>query len=136
MRILARAQGVRYSRVVAVVLALAAASLIGQHALMPGLRGAAGLGMSAADTLRLDLEPAVFIGGLAVSRHRHVIAGAAMGCAVGAAAGGGAAAVAGLLTGGLGWAAIPAAAGGGCLLGAGGGIAVGYPLDSWAEDQE
>jgi hypothetical protein len=132
MRILARAQGIKYSGIIAVMLALVVASVLGQHAVLSGLRGAAGAGASVAERLRLEVEPALFIGGLAVSRNRHVIAGAVMGCVAGAAVGGGGAAAAGVVTGGLGWAAIPAAAGIGCLIGAGGGVAVGYPLDDWA----
>lgn len=132
MRILARAPGIKYSPVVALVLALAVVTLVGERAVLRGARGAATVGARVADTIRLEIEPAVFIGGLVVSRSRHVIAGAVMGCAAGAGVGAGAAAIAGVVTGGLGWAAIPPAAGIGCLVGAGGGIAVGYPLDSWA----
>ena len=131
MRILAKAQGIRYSSLVALVLTLATASVIGERALLRGVHGAAGLGVGIADLLRLKVEPAVFMGGIIVSRNRHLIAGAAMGCAAGATVGGGGAAAAGVVTGGLGWAAITAAAGIGCLIGAGGGIVVGYPLDDW-----
>jgi hypothetical protein len=136
MRILARAPGIRYSPVIALVLALAVVSVIGQRAVKRGAHSAAGVSARVADTIRLDVEPAVFLGGLVVSRSRHVIAGAVMGCGAGAAAGAGAAVVAGIVTGGLGWAAVPPAAGIGCLVGAGGGIAVGYPLDSWALQME
>ncbi|MGO8918307.1 MAG: hypothetical protein ACLQJR_20600 [Stellaceae bacterium] len=135
MRILAKASGIKYSPIVVLVLALAVLSVIGERALLRGARGARGaatVATNVADTLRLQVEPAIFIGGLVVSRNRHIIAGAAMGCATGAATGAGAAALAGVLTGGLGWAAIPPAAGIGCLVGAGAGVAVAYPLDSWA----
>ena len=136
MRILARAQGIRYSPVIALVLALAVVSVIGERALRRGAHSAAGVSARIADTIRLEVEPVIFIGGLVVSRSRHVIAGAVMGCGAGAATGAGAAVVAGVLTGGLGWAAVPPAAGVGCLVGAGAGIAVGYPLDSWSLELE
>ena len=132
MRILAKAPGSRYSQVVALLLLLAAVSLIGERALLRGADRAASAGRRVADTIRIEVEPLIFRGGVIVSRSRHVIAGAAMGCGAGAAVGAGAAALAGLATGGLGWAAIAPAAGIGCLIGGGGGIAVGYPLDTWA----
>lgn len=130
MRIIAKAQAIRSTPVVALLLALAVLSLVGGERVL--LRGATGAGARVADTIRLEVEPAIYVGGVIVSRSRHVIAGAVMGCAAGAATGAGAAALAGLVTGGVGWAAIPPAAGIGCLVGAGGGVAVGYPLDSWA----
>lgn len=130
MRILARQSGIRYSPLIALLLALGIASLIaGQRAVW---RGAADAGESAVETIRYQVEPAIFIGGLLVSRSRHVIAGATLGCAAGAAVGAGGAAVVGVATGGAGFAALPVAAGVGCLIGAAGGIALGYPLDSWS----
>lgn len=132
MRILAKAQGIRVSPVIALVLALGLASVLGERALRRSVQGTAGYGASFTTLLRLEVEPALFKGGIVVSRNRHIIAGAAMGCAAGAAVGGGGAAAAGLVSGGLAWAAIPAATGIGCLIGAGAGAALGYPLDSWA----
>lgn len=136
MRILARAQATRYSPVIALVVALAVVSVVGERALRRSAHSAAGISARVADTIRIEVEPAIFIGGLIVSRSRHVIAGAVMGCGAGAATGAGAAVVAGVLTGGVGWAAIPPAAAIGCVVGAGGGIAVGYPLDNWAMQLE
>jgi hypothetical protein len=136
MRMLVRTQSVRYSPVIVLVLALAILSVIGQRTLLRGLSGAAGAGYSAVDRLRAEVEPVVFLGGLVVSRNRHTIAGGVMGCASGAALGAGGGAVFGLATGGVGFAAVPPAAAIGCLLGAASGIAMGYPLDSWALDME
>lgn len=133
MRILARTSGIRYSPLIALVLALGIVSLAaGQRVVWRGLAGAADAGQSAVETIRYQVEPAIFVGGLLVSRSRHVIAGAAMGCTAGAAVGAGGAAIVGVATGGAGLAALPAAAGIGCLAGAAGGIALGYPLDSWS----
>ena len=132
MRILAKAQGVKYSPVIVLVLALAIFSVIGQRTLIRGVHGAAVAGENALEWIRIEVEPTVFVGGLFVSRSRHVIAGAAMGCVAGGTVGAGSAAVLGAITGGIGLATLPPAAGIGCLLGAGGGIAIGYPLDSWS----
>jgi hypothetical protein len=134
MRLIARTQGFRYSPVILllVALALALATVVGQHAIRRGVHRAAGAGASIADTIRLRIEPIVFQGGMVVSRSRHIIAGSVMGCVAGAGLGAGSVAVAGLLTGGLGWAALPPAAAVGCVIGGAGGFAVGYPLDTWS----
>jgi len=76
-------------------------------------------------------EHAIFLGGIVLERHRHVIAGGLLGCAAGAAVGGGAAAVTGLFTAGVGFAAIPSASLVGCSLAGAGGAALGYPLDDY-----
>lgn len=131
MRILARTQ-LRFSPVIVFLVALAIASSVGAHALHHGLASAVHASRDAIYRLRLDVEPAVVTGGLVVSRNRHTIAGAAMGCGTGAATGAGIAAVLGLASGGIALAALPPAAGLGCAVGAAGGIAIGYPLDSWA----
>jgi hypothetical protein len=133
MRILARSSGIRYSPVIAVALALAVLGVIGQHALRRQIDAAMG-GSSAVDRLRHDVEPAVVLGGIVVSRNRHTIAGAALGCGSGAALGAAGAAVLGLASGGIGFAAVPPAAGLGCLVGGALGVAEGYPLDNWALD--
>jgi hypothetical protein len=132
MRILARPQGIRYSPLVAVLVALAILAVIGERALRRDAAHAVRAVPVAVNRLRAEVEPAVFFGGIVVSRNRHVIAGAAMGCGVGAALGAGSAAVLGLASGGLGFAAVPPAAAFGCAIGGGAGIAVGYPLDNWA----
>lgn len=134
MRLSARTQGLRYSPVIVLMLAVALvlASVIGEHAIRRGLHHAAAAGATLADTIRLKVEPTIFRGGMIVSRSRHVIAGSAMGCAAGAGLGAGTAALAGALTGGIGWAALPPAAALGCVIGAAGGFAIGYPLDTWS----
>lgn len=136
MRILARTQGLRYSWVAAVVLALAILSVIGQRPMLRGISGAIGAGQSMFGGMHAAVEPAVFMGGLVVSRNRHVIAGAVMGCGVGAAIGAGVVAALALATGGISLAAVPPAAGVGCLVGGASGIATAYPLDSWALKME
>ncbi|HWI25342.1 MAG TPA: hypothetical protein VN668_00105 [Stellaceae bacterium] len=132
MRILAKTQAARYSPVIAVLLALAILALIGERAMVRGAADAARAVPIAMSRLRADAEPAVVTGGILVSRNRHIIAGAGMGCGLGAAVGAGSAALLGLVTGGLGFAAAAPAAAFGCAVGGAAGIAVGYPLDSWA----
>ena len=132
MRILARTAGARYSPVIVVVLALAGLSGPGERALFRALHSAAGTSQTVVDGVRAEIEPAVFVGGLVVSRSRNTIAGALMGCGTGAVVGSGTVAAASMLTGGAALPALPVAAAVGCLVGATGGFAVGYPLDSWA----
>jgi hypothetical protein len=132
MRLLARNHTIRYSPVIAFLLVLMVVSLLGEHALRRGLSSAAWAEQTAIHHVRLAVEPGLVLGGIVVSRNRHVIAGAVMGCAAGAAVGAGSAAALGLATGGIGLAALPPAAGAGCIVGAAAGIAVGYPLDTWA----
>jgi hypothetical protein len=132
MRILARTAGVRYSPMIALVLALAALSGPGERALYRALHSAAGTTQTIIEGLRAEIEPAVFIGGLFVSRSRNTISGSALGCGAGAALGTGVAAAASLISGGAALPTLPAAAAVGCVIGAAGGFAVGYPLDTWA----
>lgn len=78
-------------------------------------------------------ETAIMIGGILMERNRHVVVGGLMGCVVGGALGAGAAALTGVFTAGLGFAAIPAASAAGCAaLGFAGG-AVGWPLDDYLD---
>jgi hypothetical protein len=136
MRILARTAGARFSPAIAVVLALAVLSGPGERALFRALHSAAGTGQTVMDGVRAgvrtQIEPAVFIGGLFVSRSRNTISGLIMGCGAGAALGTAAVAAASVISGGAALPTLPAAAAVGCLVGATGGFAVGYPLDSWA----
>lgn len=76
-------------------------------------------------------EHAIYIGGILLERNRHVVAGAVLGCVAGAGIGAGAAAVVGVFTAGVGFAAIPAAAAAGCGLAGFGGGAMGWPLDNY-----
>jgi hypothetical protein len=136
MRILERTQGIKYSQIVVLVLALVLLPFLGQRTLIRGVKAGAAAGENVLESVRVEIEPVIFMGGMVVSRSRHVIAGAAMGCVSGAAFGAGAAALLGAVTGGAGLAALPPAAFIGCLAGAGAGIAMGYPLDTWSLELE
>lgn len=80
-------------------------------------------------SLRETTERAIVIGGVLLYRHRHAVAGAALGCIAGSVAGATAAAGAGLATAGASAAAAAPAAALGCGLGALTGVAIGRPLD-------
>jgi hypothetical protein len=77
------------------------------------------------ERMQRSVEPAIYIGGIVVSRSRNTIAAGVMGCATGAMIGGGLS----LATGGL---ALPLAASLGCGIGALSGGALGWPLDDYA----
>ncbi len=79
-------------------------------------------------------EHAIYLGGIVLERNRHLVVGGTMGCAVGAAVGAGVATVAGVFSGGVGFALIPTASMIGCGLGGVAGGAVGRPLDDYASD--
>ena len=137
MRTVARTYRVRLSPLIAVVLAFAAFSLFtetvrGRGLLLGAINGAADASAASIEEIRVRVEPAIFIGGVIVSRSRHVIAGTAMGCVAGGAIGAGGAAVIGLTTGGIGFAAVPFAGAIGCVAGGVTGGAFGYPMDAWA----
>jgi|SRR5689334_16716816 hypothetical protein len=136
MRIIARASRVRVGPLVALLLAVALLTQISDRMLLRAISGAGQFAESSFQAARETVEPAIFIGGLFVSRSRHVIAGAGLGCTAGAILGAGSAAALGLITAGAGFAAIPTAAAIGCLSGGGIGAALGYPLDSWALEME
>lgn len=72
---------------------------------------------------------AIVVGGVVLYRHRHAVAGAAMGCLAGSMAATTLSVGAGLASGGAALAAAPPAAALGCGLGAVGGAALGQPLD-------
>jgi hypothetical protein len=84
---------------------------------------------STEQTLRATTERAIVIGGVLLYRHRHMVAGAALGCVAGSVAGATTAAGAGLATAGASVTAIAPAAALGCGLGALTGAAIGRPLD-------
>jgi hypothetical protein len=132
MRLLAKAAGFGIPPIIILLIGLAVAIPGGSGAMLRAMASAGVAARSAMDAIRDRLEPAVYIGGLLVSRSRHVIAGAVMGCSSGAAMGAGGAAAVGLVTGGAGFAAIPLTAGIGCVAGGAMGVALGYPLDAWA----
>jgi hypothetical protein len=90
-------------------------------------------GMSAAraaeQTLRTQAERAIVAGGVLLYRHRHAVAGAALGCMAGSMAATTAPLGAGVATGGAALAGTAPALALGCGLGALGGAAMGQPLD-------
>ncbi len=136
MRIIARTSRIRLAPLVALLLGLAALTQLSDRALLRAFSSAGQIAESSLQTARDTVEPAIFIGGLYVSRSRHVIAGAGLGCTAGAILGAGSAAALGLFTAGAGFAAVPTAAAIGCLSGGAIGVALGYPLDSWALEME
>jgi hypothetical protein len=136
MRIIARASRARLAPLVALVLGLAVLSQISDRMLLRALHGAGQAAENSLQAAREAVEPTIFIGGVYVSRSRHVIAGAGLGCTVGAVLGAGSAAALGFFTAGAGFAGVPAAAAIGCLSGGAIGAALGYPLDTWALDME
>jgi hypothetical protein len=79
-------------------------------------------------------ERAIVVGGVLLYRHRHAVAGAAIGCVVGSVAATSTAIGAGLATGGAALAGAGPAAALGCGLGALGGAALGHPLDDVYEE--
>jgi len=79
---------------------------------------------------REKTETAIVLGGVLLYRHRHAIAGATIGCAMGSVAAATAAASAGLVTGGASLSAAGPAAALGCGLGALSGARVGSDLDN------
>ncbi len=84
----------------------------------------------AAEQSLLDqAREAIVVGGVVLYRHRHAVAGAAMGCVAGSMAATTLSLGAGLATGGAALAGTAPAAALGCGLGAVGGAALGQPLD-------
>ena len=136
MRNIARASRVRVAPLVALVLGLAILTQISDRMVRRAVVGAGQIAETSLQAARDTVEPAIFIGGLYVSRSRHMIAGAGLGCTAGAVLGAGSAAAIGLFTAGAGFAAVPTAAAIGCLSGGAIGVARGYPLDSWALEME
>lgn len=96
-------------------------------------------GMSAArsteQTLRVQAEQAIVAGGVLLYRHRHAVAGAALGCMAGSMAATTATLGAGVATGGAALAGAAPALALGCGLGALGGAALGQPLDDVYEER-
>ena len=90
--------------------------------------------MAAAETAQQSFleqaEQAIVVGGVLLYRHRHAVAGAAIGCVAGSVAATSTAIGAGLATGGTALAGAGPAAALGCGLGALGGAALGHPLDN------
>jgi hypothetical protein len=84
---------------------------------------------AAEQTLRAQAEQAIVAGGVLLYRHRHAVAGAALGCMAGTMAATTVTVGAGLATGGAALAGTAPALALGCGLGALGGAAMGQPLD-------
>jgi len=80
MRIIARASRVRVGPLVGLLLAVALLTQISDRMLLRAIAGAGQFAESSLQATRETVEPAIFIGGLFVSRSRHVIAGAGLGC--------------------------------------------------------
>jgi hypothetical protein len=85
---------------------------------------------AAEQTLREKTEQAIVMGGVLLYRHRHAVAGAALGCVAGSVAATTTALGAGLATGGGALTTTAPAAALGCGLGALGGAAIGQRLDN------
>ena len=81
-------------------------------------------------TLRENAEQAIVLGGVLLYRHRHAVAGAALGCVAGSVAATTTTLGAGLATGGAALSTTAPAAALGCGLGALGGAALGQQLDN------
>ena len=89
---------------------------------------------AAEQTLREGTEQAIVLGGVFLYRHRHTVAGAALGCVAGSVAATTTTLGAGLATGGASLTTAPTAAALGCGLGALGGAAMGRQLDDVYEE--
>ena len=93
------------------------------------LRRAWGAAEAATRTLAAEAEKAIVVGGVLLYRHRHAIAGAALGCAAGSLVGATSAVGAAPATGGASLSAAAPAAALGCGVGAVAGASLGRPLD-------
>jgi hypothetical protein len=94
------------------------------------LRDGMAAAQAAQQTFLEQAERAIVVGGVVLYRHRHAVAGAAIGCVAGSLAATTTAIGAGLATGGSALAGTAPAAALGCGLGALGGAALGHPLDN------
>jgi hypothetical protein len=89
---------------------------------------------AAQQTLRQKAEQAIVVGGVLLYRHRHAVAGAALGCVAGSMIATTTTLGAGLATGGASLTTTAPAAAVGCGLGALGGAAIGQQLDTVYEE--
>jgi hypothetical protein len=85
---------------------------------------------AAQQTLRAKAEQAIVVGGVLLYRHRHAVAGAALGCVAGSMLATTTTLGAGLATGGAALTTTAPAAAVGCGLGALGGAAIGQQMDN------
>jgi hypothetical protein len=89
---------------------------------------------AARQTLQEKAEQAIVVGGVLLYRHRHAVAGAALGCVAGSVVATTTTLSAGLATGGASLTTAAPAAALGCGLGALGGAAIGQRLDNVYEE--
>lgn len=89
---------------------------------------------AAQQKLREQAEQAIVVGGVLLYRHRHAVAGAALGCVAGSVVATTTSLGAGLATGGASLTTAAPAAALGCGLGALGGAAIGQRLDNVYEE--
>ena len=94
------------------------------------LRDGLSAARAAEHTVRTTAEQAIVAGGVLLYRHRHAVAGAALGCMAGSMAATTVTVGAGLASGGAALAGAAPALALGCGLGALGGAALGHPLDN------
>jgi hypothetical protein len=113
-----------------VALALAAAPGRADAASSDVVREGLEAARAAEQTLREKTEQAIIAGGVLLYRHRHAVAGAALGCVAGSLAATTTTLGAGLATGGASLTTTAPAAALGCGLGALGGAALGQRLDN------
>jgi hypothetical protein len=120
---------------VVATLSLAAAPARAEPAWADVLRDGLEAGGSVQQQLLEKAEQAIVVGGVLLYRHRHAVAGAALGCVAGSMVATTTTLGAGLATGGTALTTAAPAAALGCGLGALGGAAMGQRLDNVYEEQ-
>jgi hypothetical protein len=116
------------------VLSLAAAPVRAEPAWTDALQDGWDAARVAQQTLQAKAEQAIVVGGVLLYRHRHAVAGAALGCVAGSMIATTTTLSAGLATGGASLTTTAPAAALGCGLGALGGVAIGQRLDNVYEE--
>lgn len=119
---------------VVTVLALTAAPARAETAWPDVLQDGLDAAVAAQQSLRDQAEQAIAAGGVLFYRHRHAVAGAALGCVAGSVVATTTTLGAGLATGGAALTTTAPAAALGCGLGALGGAAMGRQLDNVYEE--
>jgi hypothetical protein len=119
---------------VAAAMSLAAAPVRAEPAWIDVLRDGLETGRTAQQQLLEQAEQAIVVGGVLLYRHRHAVAGAALGCVAGSMVATTTTLSAGLATGGAALTTAAPAAALGCGLGALGGVAIGQRLDNVYEE--
>ncbi|HEX2478859.1 MAG TPA: hypothetical protein VHK45_06230 [Geminicoccaceae bacterium] len=116
------------------VLSLAAVPVRAEPAWTDVLQEGWDAARAAQQTLQAKAEQAIVVGGVLLYRHRHAVAGAALGCVAGSMVATTTTLSAGLATGGAALTTAAPAAALGCGLGALGGVAIGQRLDNVYEE--